>query len=187
VTRGPEFDSVRSAWSAQPIEETVMSTDELRRSARRFQSRIGWRNAREYVAAAVVAGFFAYIAWAETLPLARAGAIMIVAGSLYVAWALHRRASARDVPDDAGARACVAFHRQELERQRDALKSVWRWYIGPVVPGFVLLTLGVLPRSGIASVLITLALGVLAFGGVVLLNRWGARKLQREIDQLPHA
>ena len=69
--------------------------------------------------------------------------------------------------------------------QRDALRSVWRWYLLPLVPGLaaVLLVTGMERGFDVRIVLLALAFAAV-FGGVWLLNQWGARKLDRKVEEL---
>jgi hypothetical protein len=46
---------------------------------------------------------------------------------MYMVYQLHRKASSAGAPADLGWKSCAAFYRAELERQRDALRSVWKW------------------------------------------------------------
>src|SRR5690606_35891927 len=98
------------------------------------------RNLIEYVAAAFVILMFG---WYATLPLADTplwpvANIMIIIGTLVVVWNLHRIGRASATPASAEFGALLDFHRAELVRQRDALRTVWLWYIAPFIPGFAL-------------------------------------------------
>jgi len=167
-----------------------MSLEEIRSRAGKFQRSIWWRNAREYVAfAIVVIAFGYYIKWIPN-PVARAGSVLTIAGALYAAYQLHRRASSEDMPTAAGFEPCLGFHRRGLERQRDALANVWSWYLGPMIPGLSVFIAGtaIAAPIPIRYRLLTAAIS-LAFIGVVFwlvaqLNRAGARKLQIKIDEL---
>jgi hypothetical protein len=183
-------DQIRNAWQQQPVENVAMSLEDLRRRAGKFQRRIWWRNAREYVAVAVVVVVFGYYIKAIPGPLARAGSLLTIAGALYVAYQLHRRASSEDAPAAAAFEDCLNFHRHGLERQRDALRSVWSWYLGPLVPGLAVFIAGTAIAEPLA-VRYRLLSGALMFAivGVVFwlvakLNQIGARKLQSQIDAL---
>ena len=185
MTSDHELDVLRSAWSSQPVEETAMPAEEARRVAEAFRTRMGRRNLIEYIAGAIVVGVFGYFAVTDAPLLARAGAVLMIAGCIYAAWQLHRRASVRRAPAQPSARACLEFHRHELERQRDALNSVWRWYTAPLVPGLLVYAIGLVPVTGLVAASTVIAVSGLVFAGVVALNRRAARELQREIDQLP--
>jgi hypothetical protein len=106
-------------------------------------------------------------------------------------WQLHRRASAKRVPE--AGEAAVDFYRAELTRQRDALRSVGVWYIAPVVPGMTLLLMGRWFQSHATKwpvgadhfiILLCAAVAVLVFLAIWLLNQRGADRLQRRIDEL---
>lgn len=175
----------RNLWQSQEGDNLTISLDEIRLRATRFERRIWWRNFREYVAGALVISFWIVIGprifhgW-ERLPI-----VLTIAGTIYVMVQIHRRGPARPVPADAGARAWIQFHRLELERQRDALRTVWRWYLLPIVPGLAA-TIGVLViKRGVNAPLIgSIILGALLFVGIWALNRWGARKLDRKLQEL---
>jgi len=183
-------DEFRNVWKNQPVENVTMSLEDLRRRAAKFQRRIWWRNAREYAAFAIVVVVFGYYIKLIPFPLARAGSVLTIAGALYVAWQLHRRASSENAPGAAGFEDCISFHRRGLERQRAALDSVWRWYLGPLIPGLAVFGAGTaiaepLPiryRLLTAAIMFALVGGV--FWLVAQLNRSGARKLQTQIDEL---
>ena len=167
-----------------------MSLEDLRRRAGQFQSRIWWRNAREYAAVAVVVAVFGYYIAAIPGPVARAGSLLTIAGALYVAYQLHRRASSETASAAAAFEDCLSFHRRGLERQRDALRSVWNWYLGPLLPGLAVFIAGTALAAPIPigyrvlSAAIMLAIVALVFWLVARLNRVGARKLQTQIDAL---
>ena len=82
----------------------------------------------------------------------------------------------------------MAVYRRELERQRDLLRTVTWWYLLPLLPAMVVLTLGqAIMRSQPAPALrmfgFVLLIGVL----IRQLNQRGAHKLQHKIDRLTAA
>jgi len=183
-------DDYCNAWQNQPVENITMSLEEIRRRAGKFQRRIWWRNAREYAAIVVVVIVFGY--YFKVVPglVARAGSVLTIAGALYVAYQLHRRASSEAAPTAAEFEQCLGFHRRGLERQRDALDNVWSWYLGPLVPGLAVFIAGtsVTAPIQIRYRVLTAAVSLAFVGGVfwlvAKLNQIGARKLQTKIDQL---
>jgi len=177
----------RNLWQNQKQEEgekMTITIDEIRHRAGRLERRIRWRNLREYGAGAIViAAFTAQLwrlqGWRLVPPL------LLIAGTIYVMFQLHRRGASRSLPADAGLSASLDFHLRELERQRDALLTVWLWYLLPFVPGFVATIVVTGIDRGIDARLIGFAVVlVLLFVGVWRLNEWAARKLDRKIQEL---
>jgi len=103
-------------------------------------------------------------------------------------WHLHHHGSSRNLPADLGLASGIEFHRRELERQRDLVGSVASWYLGPMIPGLVVLTLAMaranpdhLRHIGLS---LASALIVLLFVLIWMLNQRAARRLQSRIDEL---
>jgi hypothetical protein len=178
-----------------PVETVAVSAEEMRAKAHSFQAKIRRRNRVEYIATAfvvVVFGWYATRPSPATLlwPIAN---VMVIVGILVVALNLHLRARAVAPPSAASATSLIDFQRAELVRQRDALKSVWLWYIGPVVPGVIVWfiaagmgTLAKYPDRGLTPLIGAGVVVALVFVILILLNLLGAARLQRQIDALDH-
>lgn len=183
-------DDLRTQWQAQTSDEVPLSLDELRRKVEPFDSAIERRNAVEHFAGVLVVIVFGWYAWIAETTLGRVGHGLIVAGTLYTTRRLRARGSAEPVPIEALASSLVAFHRLELERQRDLLRSVWRWYLWPLIPGLLVLFIdGALEAAGSepearAPLAISGAICALLFIGIGWLDRLAARKLDDEIRAL---
>jgi hypothetical protein len=176
-------------WQRQPVAALPLDLVDLRRQAQRCQKAITSRNRREYAGCLFVVLFFGWWALSAHSLAAGLGPAMLVVGALVIAYRLHTRGRAQTPPPDALAATTIAFYRKELERQRDLLRSAWRWYVGPMIPGFAfdlaqeaitrptprhLLFLGIL-----AAVLLLIIVVVLAVNWV------GARKLDEQLRALP--
>ena len=186
-------------WQSQPTEPRKINPEDLRRRMQRFERRIARRNLREYLAAAFVVCVFGYYTHLFPMLLVRIGCAMVIAGTLYVMFELHRRASAEPAPAELALTSCVEFQRRQLERQRDALRSVWSWYLLPFVPGICVFLVGLFEfgvrtahaagRSFNAGTIVVsfglvsaVAAGV--FFAVWKLNLRAARKLEAQIEEL---
>ncbi len=183
-------DRMKELWQGQQTEGARMSVEQIRMSAGKFQRTIGWRNVREYVAALAVTIFFAYDFVRTDDVLARIGFGLLIAGTAWVVWQLHAQGSAKRVPEDAALSSFIEFQRRELMRQRDLLRGVWRWYLGPLIPGLVVL-IASFGRTNAHQVkhpeliIVTYSILVAAvFLGIAKLNERGARRLQQQIDRL---
>ena len=176
-------------WQNQKTEGVRMSVEQVRLEAGRFQRKISARNLREYAAALAVTVFFGWEFSRTTDLMVRIGFGLILAGTAYVVWHLLSLGSPGTLDEQAGLENWIQFRRRELVRQRDLLRSIWRWYLGPMVPGLVVVIAASLRhgRSHLAFVfgVTVYALAVAAFfvwGG--RLNARAAEKLQRQIDEL---
>jgi hypothetical protein len=175
-------------WQSQPVEGIQMSVDALRKRAGRFENRILWRNRREYLGCLIAAVLFAYFFAKTHDPLFRIAYALFIAGLGWVAIQLHRKGSAKSMPAAMGASTCLQFFRVELERQRDVVKNIWPWYLAPLVPGFVVLTIGNFlalpyPANLLGAVWLD-GIAIAAFVVVWKMNARAARCLQRTIDEL---
>ena len=174
--------ALRTATAAGDGQATSLET--IRRNSAEFEARIHRRNLREYTAAGVVLVIFSARLVTTHIAGARVGFAFIIAGTLYIVYQLHTRGSAKSVPAGASFAGHVDFYRQELERQRDLLRHIWSWYLGPLMPGMVVLMLG----AGIAHPRPQTLIGAAFVGAIFLvvarLNHTGAQELQRKIDEL---
>jgi len=183
----------KTIWQNQETEGTIVTFEDIRGRAAKFEKRIRNRNLREYIASAIVIAVFGLYAWFFPGWMLKLGSGMIVAATIFVVWQLHRRGRAHAVPDGATAAGLLAFHREELVRQRDTVRTVWSWYLLPFVPGLVLMMLGRyfqihLPGRPIAEdhlvIIFFSIIMALFFVIILLLNLWGAARLQNRIHEL---
>jgi hypothetical protein len=178
-------------WQAQATEHDPMTLAEIHEKARRLRSRIRRRNLTEHAGCVFVIAAFVPALLQQRSWMTQGGALLIMAATVFVAWQLHRRGSARPVP--AGGDALITSYRQELIRQRDALRTIGAWYLAPFLPGMALLMLGrwfqlhAAHRAvGVDHLIIGLASTIVAlvYAVVWLLNQRGADRLQKRIDEL---
>lgn len=181
-------DPLKTLWQTQELPLATLSLQELQKKSGALHRRVRIRNGLEYLACVLVmVGFGNYLVEFPQ-SLLRLGSVLVMIGTAYVAWQLHRRASS---PSASPGLPGLAFHRQQLERQRDALRSVWSWYVAPLVPGVVVFRWGVETQLDASAPFARGLYANLAIAAVllivVLINRYAASKLQRQIDQLPPA
>jgi hypothetical protein len=179
---------VQTIWQNQPVEGIQMSAEMIRKRAGKFERRVYWRNVREYASSAVAICMFGFFLVRDHRTLPRIAYVLFIAGIVWAVLQLHRKGSVKTMPAALGASPSLAFFRGELERQRDAVKSVLSWYLAPLIPGFLVLTLDIVRRLPFPASLGSIAL---MDGGVALLffviwriNLRAARCLQRKIDEL---
>ena len=183
-------DRVRNLWQSQNVEHTPMTLEQIREAAQKYRRKIRRRNAVEYVAIASTSVFFAWTIFLAPNAWMRAGAALCILGGWYVAYQLHRRAWPRIAPAGLALANCMEFYRGELVRQRDFLRGIWRWYLGPMIPGLAWLTVAVgvanpghLPHVWRFLGGYALAAALLFFL-IARMNLKAAGKLQKRIEEL---
>lgn len=179
---------LHTLWhESQPAFEPL-ALEEIKRQAGRFGDAIRRRNRREYAATALVVVVFALYAVIFAEPLIKIGSLLVIAGAMVVAWQLARRTSRPD--PDAEAQDISGYYRERLIREEHMLARVGRWYLAPFVPGLLVFMLGQAKASGMGGSLVFLfvvALELLVFGGVWILNRRAAAMLRGQIERLDAA
>ncbi len=173
-------------WQQQPVEGTRMSLDEIRRRAVKFEKRIFWMNAREYVAGGIGMALMAYFTIRAHDSLSRVAFGLLIAGTAYALIHMYVKGRPGTASEQVGAQ-CANFFLEQLERTRKLVDNLW-WYLGPLVPGLLLLTVASARLRPQPKALLSLALGDLllaaAFVFIIRLNKRAARCLQRQIDEL---
>ncbi len=163
------------------------SVEELRSKTTKLQRQIGRRNLREYLAGMVVLAFCGVAVWRTPQIVPRIAYAWVIAAAIFYTWYLRRWGSAKPVPIDMGTTDCARFYRHELERQRDLLRSVWKWALAPVLPGVVLLAIYNLATSPAAErwhqIGYVFAEAAIFFM-VIWLNLRAARRLSGRIAEL---
>jgi hypothetical protein len=182
---------LKALWQGQPQEIAPASLEEVRRLAERFQRRKRWANVREYLSVVVITCIYGYFLTILPGLFLKLGCGYAIAWGLFYAWQRRRLMSSRPVPNDTAV--CLDFHRRELERQHDAVRSAWQWILAPLPPLFVLIALGrwfdfpALNRVPWLDHLVILVSAGLFVETLVLLGLWlqnRADKLQDDLDDL---
>ncbi len=181
----------RDSWKKEGPTGSPPDLEDLRDRAGKFRNKVRRRNTIEFLAGGLVIVVFAAIAWSAPISLVRVGAALVIAGACIVCWQLFRRTTPLSPPEKGGKLSVLEFHKRELTRQRDALKSIIGWYILPLLPG-VTFMLSIPLLSGAESplneeppyTLLKLGLLVVLTVFLVVANRVAAGKLQTEIEEI---
>jgi Flp pilus assembly protein TadB len=183
-------EAARALWQGQAVETRQFSQREISAMYDRFNRQIRWRNGREYAAAALASGIFGWSAWQASDAGSRAGHLLVIAGLATITWQLWTRGGARTPAARAGAQSCLEFHRADLQRQAALLRSVWRWYLAPLLPGlgvlYVVHGLQAARHGVVAGVAVALGAGVsfAVLAGVGALNQRAAARLEAQLAAL---
>ncbi len=181
-------NDMRNVWQNQKAEGILMSVEEIRRKAVKFEREVFWENALYYFLGLLGAVFFSFrFVLHGPNVLFRLGVGMCVAVMLYLVWQIHRRTPFRQVPADIVTESCLEFHRKELERRRDYHRRFLKLCLLPTIPGWVVLMAAFVqvhpPHLG-WRLAVANASAVLIFWIFWSESRWRVRKLQHQIDEI---
>jgi hypothetical protein len=181
-------NSVQKIWQDQPVEGIKLTVEIIHKRAARFERQIRWRNIREYAASLIAASLLVYFFVTTHDVLSRVEFGLFIAALAWMVVQLHRKGSSRSMPAGVDTRTSLRFYRAELERQRAVTMSVWSWYLAPMVPGFVVYTVGHAIRSPRpatwAGLVLMDAMVAATFLFIWKLNLRATRCLGRMIDEL---
>ena len=175
------------------MESGPVSLDELQQEAKKFQTGIRRRNIANYAAVPIIAGWAGWRFLNTSVPMMHVAQISVVAAVIYIVWQMHRRGSAGVLPVNDSAATWLDFHKRQLERQRDAHRSAWKWELVPITLVSVVLFLGIVmehrtlgwPPVGPLALILAIVAAIVFMG----FNAWRRRlraadKLQLQIDEL---
>lgn len=185
-----ERDPLQTLWVNQQSESFFMSIEEIRSRSTKLQAIVRRRNFVEYLVGGLLIVIFTAAAVLAASALGKLACALTAVGVAVVLWRLNVLARAASAQDMSIVESWASFYRQELVRQRDALSSIWFWYLGPLMPGMVMFWLSVGVRSGGSSLrdwvvsALGLAATALVFAAVAAANKQAAASLQAEIDAI---
>ncbi|MEM9696885.1 MAG: hypothetical protein AAGA56_30395, partial [Myxococcota bacterium] len=137
-------DELFAIWKDQPTFSKELDMEQVKKKVSRFELLVHLRNFSEWAAALLVIVIFTGIALRETYPtITRIGAILICIAAALVAHRLLLQGRLRPLADPSvETERYLATHRENLLNQAELLESVWRWYLGPFIPGFIAVMAG---------------------------------------------
>jgi hypothetical protein len=174
---------IQRIWHGQPREEPVMSIDEVRSRAERFEQRVRrWGVAGGFLFALILV-VESWQVWRSPELPERVGDLLTMAAFLYWAYLARPYMTTQAMPSGLGLTSSVDFYRTRLARQRDLASHPWR-YLVLFVPGVGLSLFGDALTRPVLQTAAIAAFGVALFLWAAWVNGRTARKLQREIDEL---
>jgi hypothetical protein len=165
------------------------SSDSLAVQRQRFEACLERRNRTEFIAGGlaiaflIVAGAIGF--WGSTRladRVAALGLILAAAGLGFTLWRLNRHVTVqrRETPEMSPKAALAG----RLRRERDLLRSVWVWYIGPMVPGFVLAWGGMFAGGSVGTAIVGIAITVAAIAWVARANSRAAAEFDSQLHEV---
>lgn len=163
--------------------------DQLVAQRERFDACLDRRNRSELIAGGVamafllVAGTFGSLG-ATNLPdlIAALGLILVAVGLGVTLWRLKRHVAAQGgARSDSSPQAALV---PRLRRESEFLRSVWSWYIGPLLPGFVLAWGGMLAGGSVGTALVGIVITVVAVAWIARANLRAAAEFDSQRHEI---
>jgi|GEM_PF-558300 len=186
--------SPQTLWKDLPMTTQTIDMASLAGRASRLDQRVRRRNRFEFIAGGLaslillVAGIATLAGATSTADLLNGlGSLALVAGFAFIASHILRLSQRARLPSlhlDGHA-----HYLARLRRERRLLGSAWAWYVGPLVPGFLMIYGSQLlpPDPDPAFALIGGGVTLAVLIGVVILNLRAARCIDRELRALAAA
>ena len=181
--------NTQQLWQAQALDAPRISLAFVRHQSDVLRRRTRIINAGNYV---VGGAGMAYFAWKSrdffsTAPLLSAATVLWLAAALLATLLMRRRFASKQQPAEFGVLDALKFHRQQLERQRDARLGVGRWFPLFFIPGHVMLFMSFflevtpIPWKYVVFNAVTIVFGTWI---AIAMTARGAHRIQKEIDAL---
>ncbi|MBJ94853.1 MAG: hypothetical protein CMP23_10335 [Rickettsiales bacterium] len=174
---------------ARTAEPTAVPLElaELQRRAQQFQRKTSRRNWIEWLAAALVAGWFGHGALTAERSLLMAGNGMLVLSAIGIGIYLLLKGRVTLAPKHSDAPHQLAReYVAALQGQTKLLRSVPFWYLAPMGAGFLMLLADFATEFGAKTPELVVLAGLIAalFLTIAWLNRRAAAKLDAEAQAL---
>jgi hypothetical protein len=177
-------DDLKRLWKELASNPVQVSTDDLRREARKLGAGLRLRNSFVTCVCCLIVAVYSFWLFRSKTALESIGCVLSIAGVVNVMVQFLKRPG-RTIPD-SGAVECIRFYRAELERHRDfhRAKGIGSWLAG-CLPGPILFNVGFALERPMFAPLVELLVAFLLIAAIVVpLNLRMARKYQRRIDAL---
>jgi len=117
------------------------------------------------------------------------GSVLTAGGGLYIILYIIRNSMRKgEIPPKDEKLDYFKYWIEWYENTNKLLRSVFWWYLLPIIPGFIAFTIGMaqsVPGKSLLMLLILVPTALIGGGGVYWLNRYYAsKKLQIRIDKL---
>jgi hypothetical protein len=146
-------DELKKLWQEQPLRDPAPSPAQvisaMQKQTTQLRRTLLARDARELVACAFVAVVFGIYYFIFRAPIMRLGALITVAGSIFIGWKLlHARRTTPAAKPDATVLESLRAELHSVRTQSQLLRSVAWWYLLPLAVGGLVFVWG-MPFGGL--------------------------------------
>jgi hypothetical protein len=140
-------DELKKLWQQQPLRDPALSPAQvmsaMQNKTTQLRRTLLARDVRELAACVIVGVVFGIYFFINRAPVARLGALITVAGSIFVAWKiLYARRTTPVAKSDATVVASLRAELHSVRTQSQLLRSVLWWYLLPLAVGTLVFVWG---------------------------------------------
>jgi hypothetical protein len=133
-------DELKNLWHRQPLRSPALSpaqlTSAMQIKTTQLRRTLVARDVRELSVCVIVAVIFGIYFFINRAPISRLGALITVAGSIFIAWKiLHARRITQAAKPDATLVESLSAELHSVRTQSQLLRSVSWWYLLPLAVG----------------------------------------------------
>src|SRR5436190_7846437 len=148
-------DELKKLWQQQPLRDPALSGAQvmsaIQRQTTQLRRTLLARDVRELLACVIVGFVFAIYFFVNRAPIARLGALITVAGSIFIAWKLlHARRTTPGAKPDATLVDSLRAELHSVRTQSQLLRSVGWWYLLPLEVGVLVFVWGMPSSTNLA-------------------------------------
>ncbi len=181
--------NTQQLWQAQALDAPRVSLAFVRQQSDALLHRTRTQSAFKYILAATSVALMArkVVPLISIKPLIVLSMAMWVAGCLIIVYLRRKRFALQEQPAEFGVLDALKFHRRQLERQRDARRGSWRWWMPPIIPGAVMLFVALFvdfTPTPWTKIIFCAIWFVFACSLSIVMTGRSARRIQKEIDAL---
>ena len=164
-------DDLKKLWRQQPLRAPALSPAQvisaMQNKTTQLRRTLLARDVRELLACVIVGVIFGIYFFINRAPIARLGALITVAGSIFIAWKILRaRRTTPPAKPDATVVESLRAELHSVRTQSQLLRSVSWWYLLPLTVGTLVFVWGMPFNNLVFKVvftLVTLALDVFVY------------------------
>ena len=179
-------DELKKLWQQQPLRDPALSAAQLisamQNKMSQYRRTLLARDVRELSACVIVAVIFGIYFFLNRAPVARLGALITIAGSIFIAWKLlHARRTTPAARSDATVVESLRAELHSVRAQSKLLRSVLWWYLLPLAVGTIVFVWGSLSNNLVFALVFSVAFTLFTLALDVFIYRLNQRAVSQQL------
>jgi len=179
-------DELKKLWQQQPLRDPAISPAQvmsaMQSKTTQLRRTLLVRDVRELVACVIVGVVFGIYYFIFRAPIMRLGALITVAGSIFIAWKiLHARRTTPPAKPDATLVESLRAELHSVRTQSKLLRSVLWWYLLPLAVGAIVFVWGSLSNNFVFALVFSVAFTLFTLALDVFIYRLNQRAVSQQL------